>query len=80
MMLQSRPAVNAGARPQSLAALKQQLDKLEAENKALERDAERFRKRQKLQRELEDIRRKARGPAREAGARRSASWADAACF
>ena len=46
--------------PQSLAALKEQLAKLEAENKALERDADRFRKRQELQRKLGDVHKKAR--------------------
>jgi predicted RNase H-like nuclease (RuvC/YqgF family) len=43
---------------QSLTALERQLSKLETENKALERDAERFRRRQKLQQELDDIRKK----------------------
>jgi len=45
---------------QSLAALLRQLAKLEGENKALERDAERFRKREQLQLQMEDIRKKVR--------------------
>jgi hypothetical protein len=58
----SWPNRSLGAsRPQSLAALQAQLAKLEAENRALERDAERFRKRQKLQRQLDDIRKKVKG-------------------
>lgn len=59
----SRPATHdpLPTRAQSLAAQQKQLDKLEAENRALERDAERFRRRQTLQKQIGDIRTKARG-------------------
>lgn len=44
---------------QSLTNHQRQLERLEAENRALERDAERFRRRQTLQRQIKDIRTKA---------------------
>lgn len=41
--------------PQGLATRQSKLGKLEADNKALERDAERFKRRQTIQRKLNDI-------------------------
>lgn len=46
--------------PQTLDALRRRLSKAEADNKALERDAERFKRRQTLLTRLEDVTKKAR--------------------
>lgn len=53
---------------QSLEAQRRQLERLEAENKALERDAERFRRRQQLQRSIDDVSKKVGPAAPRAGA------------